>query len=328
MEHPTHLHILWSIASFRLSHWSAESLYYVPSSDQDSSKTPILYLHLDKRPDTSKPLSRPELEIHACHVTLEMCHRSGLSSHVSNQIMDLIQFVSREDQHTFPSILTINTEYWNEACHRAWVTSFLTSRLEASTKVQIEATGETLTGERKRKSVPSDRMMMMVPPEETERTPADNTPGTATSHEPEVLVSNEYIGYWGEQYAYAQLRQEYPVVKWLNETSEQGKPYDIEIHHENHRVDYIEVKSTRTSTKPMFEFTLNEFDAASKFGSQYFIYRVFNAGKPSRAHMLRIRNPVTMIRQKKLRLLLTIQNDENEEDVCGGSLVKRLKKSS
>lgn len=325
MEHPTHLHLHYSIASFRLSHWNDESRYYVPSSDQDSSKTPILYLHLDQRPDISKPWSRPELETHACHVTLELCHQSGLSSHVSNQIIDLVQFVSRQHQHRFPSILSWNTEYWNEACHRTWVTSFLNSR---QAEVQIETTGEPLTRERKRKSVPSSRMMMMmVPPEETERRPpVENTPGTIP-HEPEALVSNEYIGYWGEKYAYDQLRQEFPVVKWLNETTEQGKPYDIEIHHENHRVDYIEVKSTRTSTKPMFEFTLNEFDAASKFGSQYFIYRVFNAGKPSRAHMLRIRNPVTMIRQKKLRLLLTIQNDENEEDVCGGSLVKRLKKS-
>ncbi|KAF0691485.1 Aste57867_17311 [Aphanomyces stellatus] len=123
------------------------------------------------------------------------------------------------------------------------------------------------------------------------------------------------IGRVGEQYVYELLRAEYPpgVVEWVNEVEETGSPYDVCIHHASGGTEFIEVKSTSTYDKVIFEMSVQELEYASQKGSQYSIYRAF-AIKPHgplpNSRVVRLRNPITLLRQKKLKL--SVLMDESE----------------
>ncbi|KAJ0393189.1 hypothetical protein P43SY_007383 [Pythium insidiosum] len=121
------------------------------------------------------------------------------------------------------------------------------------------------------------------------------------------------IGRWGEQYVYEQLcrsvadKQDVQVT-WVNEAQESGLPYDITVSSRGSQdVEYIEVKSTRTMEKGVFEISMNELDQAGVHGSRYSIYRVFNAGSADQCRVVRLRNPIALVRQKKISLVLMMQ---------------------
>ena len=93
---------------------------------------------------------------------------------------------------------------------------------------------------------------------------------------------NKFTGWWGEKHVYHFLRDEYKhdssvIVDWVNGEKESGKPYDIEVRFKD-RIDYVEVKSTRTESKRNFELSFNELNFASLHGDNYVICRVFLAG--------------------------------------------------
>jgi hypothetical protein len=124
------------------------------------------------------------------------------------------------------------------------------------------------------------------------------------------------IGRWGEEFAYRMLVTEYASkqnevkVVWVNEHEESGEPYDLKMiwtQGKSRKEEYIEVKSTRTTEKGLFEVTINEFEYASIHGSNYSIFRVFNAGNDALCRVLRFRNPVALVRQKKIQLALVLQ---------------------
>ncbi|GLE01342.1 hypothetical protein PINS_up010172 [Pythium insidiosum] len=121
------------------------------------------------------------------------------------------------------------------------------------------------------------------------------------------------VGRWGEEYVYQQLcrslgEQEGVQVKWVNETEESGLPYDITVRSgASQDIEYIEVKSTRTMEKGVFEISMNELDTAGMHGSRYSIYRVFNAGNAAQCRVVRLRNPIALVRQKKISLVLLMQ---------------------
>ncbi|TMW56870.1 hypothetical protein Poli38472_006880 [Pythium oligandrum] len=121
------------------------------------------------------------------------------------------------------------------------------------------------------------------------------------------------IGRWGEEYVYQQLLQRYDDdkntrVEWVNEKAESGLPYDILVSTGTSQdVEYIEVKSTRTMEKGVFEISMNELDQAGVHGSRYCIYRVFNAGNAPLCRVIRMKNPIALVRQKKMQLLLVMQ---------------------
>lgn len=123
----------------------------------------------------------------------------------------------------------------------------------------------------------------------------------------------EAIGRWGEQYVYDQLRQSYEqsnpsmVVTWVNEHAESGHPYDLTISQDGRIVEYVEVKATRTMEKGVFEISMNELDQAAIHGSSYSIYCVFNAGNASLCRVIRMKNPIALVRQKKMQLALVMQ---------------------
>lgn len=122
------------------------------------------------------------------------------------------------------------------------------------------------------------------------------------------------IGRWGEEYVYKQLAATHRdsselSVTWVNEKEESGLPYDITLSSATSGtvVEYVEVKSTRTMEKGVFEISMNELDQAAMHGSTYSIYRVFNAGDAARCRVIRMKNPVSLVRQKKIQLALVMQ---------------------
>ncbi|TDH67095.1 hypothetical protein CCR75_008242 [Bremia lactucae] len=119
------------------------------------------------------------------------------------------------------------------------------------------------------------------------------------------------IGRWGEEYVFNQLKQQHAesevTVEWLNEKEESGLPYDLMLSRAKTILEYIEVKSTRTMEKGLFEISLNELNEATIHGSTYCIYRVFNAGNSALCRVIRLENPVLLLRQHKIQLALVMQ---------------------
>ena len=65
-------------------------------------------------------------------------------------------------------------------------------------------------------------------------------------------------------------------VTWVNEAQEQGLPFDLILEHSPPA--YIEVKSTTSKRKQLFELSRKELEFAEKMGAMYVIYRVSGAG--------------------------------------------------
>lgn len=99
-------------------------------------------------------------------------------------------------------------------------------------------------------------------------------------------ASHERVGRWGEEYVYKFLNAVKLLpngltihsVTWINETSETGKPYDIEVNIDAETVLYIEVKSTKSAQKELMEFSWNELQFANSEKQNYHLYRVYSAG--------------------------------------------------
>ena len=84
------------------------------------------------------------------------------------------------------------------------------------------------------------------------------------------------VGRWGERLLYETLRELGEKVTWVNEVQEQGLPFDVIL--ERTPPTYIEVKSTISKTKQLFQLSVKELQFAEKMGDLYTIYRVYGAG--------------------------------------------------
>ena len=134
-------------------------------------------------------------------------------------------------------------------------------------------------------------------------------PWRSFSISPELLRSvgapygtdTEAVGLWGERVVAAELMRaaassdEDVTVIHVNAEEEAGLPYDIEIR--STLADgptevrcYVEVKTTVSQDKPLFELSLAEIDKARREGDRYAIYRVFGAGSES-VSMASLHNP-------------------------------------
>ncbi|KDO34090.1 hypothetical protein SPRG_01364 [Saprolegnia parasitica CBS 223.65] len=115
------------------------------------------------------------------------------------------------------------------------------------------------------------------------------------------------IGRAGEAYVYEVLYASLGAsVEWVNADEETGLPYDLCINNASGGREYIEVKATSTFDKLSFEMSVQELDFAAAHGSQYTIYRVFqvkpHVGAVTNCPIVKLRNPHTLLRQKKLKL--------------------------
>ena len=84
------------------------------------------------------------------------------------------------------------------------------------------------------------------------------------------------VGLWGERLLYETLRELGEKVTWVNELQEQGLPFDVIL--ERTPPVYIEVKSTISKTKQLFQLSVKELQFAEKMGDLYTVYRVYGAG--------------------------------------------------
>ncbi|XP_040378026.1 protein NO VEIN isoform X2 [Oryza brachyantha] len=94
-------------------------------------------------------------------------------------------------------------------------------------------------------------------------------------------------------------------VRWVNQDSETGLPYDIVITHKEGFTEYVEVKATKYCTKEWFHITSREWQFALEKGdSSSIAYVVFSGTK--KARFLILKNPYKLCQQKSLHLALVM----------------------
>merc|ERR1712183_42024 len=90
-------------------------------------------------------------------------------------------------------------------------------------------------------------------------------------------------------------------VVWVNEHEETGFQYDLRIEnvYSGEVEAYVEVKTTHTSDKHLFEMSYLEWNFAQKEGNRFVIFRVINAGKDN-VQLLSIANPFRQWRERNI----------------------------
>ena len=135
------------------------------------------------------------------------------------------------------------------------------------------------------------------------------------------------IGHWGEEYVYMVLSRrrclpsgrKIASIDWVNETSESGKPYDIEVTLEkeetrgeeesNDEEDgtkvFIEVKSTASSSKDLVAFSWNELKFAEQESGSYHLYRVYHAGMKT-PRLCQLENLTHYLKDRGVRMVFLL----------------------
>ncbi|XP_076889132.1 protein NO VEIN-like [Bidens hawaiensis] len=104
------------------------------------------------------------------------------------------------------------------------------------------------------------------------------------------------------------------VVKWVNEASESGLPYDIEVCDDENRKEYIEVKTTDSETKDWFEISVNEWQFAVKKGEYFSIARVVLLSD-KQARVTVFKNPARLCQLGQLKLAVLMSEKQKDEFV-------------
>ncbi|KAL6636733.1 hypothetical protein ACP70R_024305 [Stipagrostis hirtigluma subsp. patula] len=94
-------------------------------------------------------------------------------------------------------------------------------------------------------------------------------------------------------------------VRWVNEQTETGLPYDIVITHKGNLTEYVEVKATVSSRKDWFYVTSREWQFALEKGDSFSIARVVLSGS-NKASIEMLKNPSKLYQRKALQLALLI----------------------
>ncbi|XP_029119151.1 protein NO VEIN isoform X2 [Elaeis guineensis] len=92
------------------------------------------------------------------------------------------------------------------------------------------------------------------------------------------------------------------AVKWVNEETETGLPYDLIIEEEGN-TEFIEVKTTTSTSKDWFPISTREWHCAAKKGDSFSIARVFLSG-PTNPEIVILKNPWKLCQQRVLQLAL------------------------
>ncbi|XP_076891842.1 protein NO VEIN-like [Bidens hawaiensis] len=126
-----------------------------------------------------------------------------------------------------------------------------------------------------------------------------------------------HTGKQGEELAFNYYKNKgMKVVKWVNEASESGLPYDIEVCDDENRKEYIEVKTTDSERKDWFEISVNEWQFAVKKGESFSIARVVLLGD-KQARVTVFKNPARLCRLGQLKLAVLMSEKQKDEfDLC------------
>ena len=121
------------------------------------------------------------------------------------------------------------------------------------------------------------------------------------------------VGRWGEALVYNYLLSTRPgwTVTWLNEREESTSFYDIRLESPvsepgGRRTIFVEVKTTRSRDKNVFEMSPNEWSFASRPGMDYRVYRVFAAGDKDNVRLTVVRDPFRSVNERDVALCLAI----------------------
>lgn len=122
------------------------------------------------------------------------------------------------------------------------------------------------------------------------------------------------VGRWGEALVYNFLVASRPGwrVTWLNEQTESTSFYDIHLESPDfndgsgRRVIFVEVKTTRSRDKNVFEMSPNEWNFANRPGVDYRVFRVFGAGDRQNARLTVVKDPARMVNERGIALCLAI----------------------
>ena len=98
------------------------------------------------------------------------------------------------------------------------------------------------------------------------------------------------------------------TVLWVNQSAESGLPFDIQINfhisgQQAPKSLFIEVKTTKTPDKGLFEISNNELRFAHQQRDAFHLYRVFNAGSAA-VRMLRLKNLSQYLDANQVRLYI------------------------
>ncbi|XP_058085497.1 protein NO VEIN isoform X2 [Magnolia sinica] len=104
-------------------------------------------------------------------------------------------------------------------------------------------------------------------------------------------------------------------VRWVNEETETGLPYDMVIGEEEESKEYIEVKATRSLNKDWFMISTREWQMASERGDSFSIAHVVLAD-PKNAKITVFKNPVRLCQQAVLNLVVLMPRQQKELPVA------------
>lgn len=101
------------------------------------------------------------------------------------------------------------------------------------------------------------------------------------------------------------------VVRWVNEDSETGLPYDIVMGEKEGCKEFVEVKSTKSPRKDWFLISMREWQFAIEKGEAFSIARVALLGNKV-ARVSVFKNPAKLCQQGKLQLAMMMPKKQNE----------------
>jgi len=112
----------------------------------------------------------------------------------------------------------------------------------------------------------------------------------------------------GEFFAYAHIKKEYPdaEVTWVNMRGETGLPYDVHVAFEDKTELFVEVKSTMTRSRRVFEISWRELCLALDEGSRFCVYRVFGVQPPfGHLELVKISDVRKLLAAREIQILLS-----------------------
>uniref|UniRef100_A0A0D9W0A9 Uncharacterized protein n=1 Tax=Leersia perrieri TaxID=77586 RepID=A0A0D9W0A9_9ORYZ len=97
-------------------------------------------------------------------------------------------------------------------------------------------------------------------------------------------------------------------VRWVNQESETGLPYDIVITHKSGLMEYVEVKATSVSNRNWFYITSREWQFALEKGDTFSIARVVFSPSLKKPNFLILKNPYNHYQKKSMHLALIMSD--------------------
>lgn len=166
----------------------------------------------------------------------------------------------------------------------------------------------------------------------TDKDNQPNSVNTSKEKKAETKKTNENLDYetkieigrWGEKYVLKHIKDELAKkysrsriettpkgyafkagvkiiaeIQWLNKVSDISEGFDIKII-ENEIEKYIEVKSTKTEAKDLVILSGKQWSFAQEKQDNFFIYRVYNAGKSKEAWIKPFQNPSKLLSENRI----------------------------